>query len=59
MILKHIFEPFAQEKQTARSEYQGTGLGMPIVKKLVEQMGGTISITSKEGVESTFFQLLR
>lgn len=53
-FLKHIFEPFAQEKQTARSEYQGTGLGMPIVKKLVEQMDGTISITSKEGVGSTF-----
>ena len=53
-FLKHIFEPFAQEKQTARSEYQGTGLGMPIVKKLVEQMGGTIHITSKEGVGSTF-----
>ncbi len=53
-FLKHIFEPFAQEKQTARSEYQGTGLGMPIVKKLIEQMGGTISITSKENVGSTF-----
>ena len=53
-FLKHIFEPFAQEKQTARSEYQGTGLGMPIVKKLVDQMGGTIHITSEEGVGSTF-----
>ncbi len=54
-FLKHIFEPFVQEKQTARSEYQGTGLGMPIVKSLVEQMGGTIQVTSKEGVGSTFW----
>ena len=53
-FLKHIFEPFAQEQQTARSEYQGTGLGMSIVKGLVEQMGGTIDVTSKEGGGSTF-----
>ena len=53
-FLRHIFEPFAQEKSDARSDYQGTGLGMPIVKGLLDQMGGTISITSKEGVGSTF-----
>ena len=53
-FVKHIFEPFAQEEKSARSDYQGTGLGMAIVKKLVEKMNGTIEVTSKEGVGSTF-----
>ena len=53
-FLSHIFEPFAQEKNDARSEYQGTGLGMAIVKGLIDQMGGSISVTSEEGVGSTF-----
>ena len=53
-FLKRIYEPFAQEKNDARSVYHGTGLGMTIVKQLVEQMGGTIEITSKEGVGSKF-----
>ena len=38
----HIFEPFTQETGGARSVYGGTGLGMPITKKLIERMGGTI-----------------
>ena len=53
-FLQHIFEPFAQEKSDARSAYQGAGLGMPIVKGLLDQMGGTIDITSEVGVGSTF-----
>ena len=53
-FLEHIFEPFTQEKDGARSIYQGTGLGMTIVKALIDKMGGTISITSREGVGSTF-----
>ncbi len=57
-FLKRIFEPFAQEKSDARSVYQGTGLGMTIVKNLVEQMGGTISVTSKEGEGSEFVVVL-
>ena len=52
--LRHIFEPFTQERADARSVYQGTGLGMSIVKGLLEKMGGTISVTSKEGEGSTF-----
>lgn len=52
--LQHIFEPFTQEHSDARSVYQGTGLGMPIVKGLLEQMDGSISVTSKEGEGSTF-----
>ena len=53
-FLKHIFEPFAQERNDARSEYQGTGLGMAIVKNLIEKMNGTIEVTSEVGVGSTF-----
>lgn len=53
-FLKRIFEPFEQEKNDARSVYQGTGLGMAIVKGLIDQMGGTISVTSKEGIGSKF-----
>ena len=53
-FVKHIFEPFAQEEQDARSDYHGTGLGMAIVKKLIEKMNGTITVTSEEGVGSTF-----
>ena len=53
-FLKHIFEPFVQEKISSRSNYQGTGLGMAIVKSLLDRMNGTIKITSKEGVGTTF-----
>ena len=53
-FLEHIFEPFTQEKQDARSVYQGTGLGMSIVKGLVDQMHGTITVSSEEGVGTTF-----
>ena len=57
-FLNHIFEPFAQEKVDARSVYNGTGLGMSIVKSLIEKMGGSITITSKEGVGSCFTVIL-
>ncbi|WP_253288432.1 transporter substrate-binding domain-containing protein [Blautia sp. MSJ-19] len=53
-FMKHIFEPFVQERHDARSIYQGTGLGMTIVKRYIEMMNGTIDIKSKEGVGSTF-----
>lgn len=53
-FLKRIFEPFAQERADARSVYQGTGLGMTIVRGLVEKMNGTIEVTSREGEGSTF-----
>ena len=51
---KRIFEPFAQEHTGSRTKYSGTGLGMPITKKLVEKMGGTITFESQEGVGTTF-----
>ena len=51
---KRIFEPFAQEHAGSRTKFAGTGLGMPITKKLVVKMGGTISFESKEGTGTTF-----
>ena len=53
-FIKHIFEPFSQEQNDARSFYQGTGLGMSIVKSLVDRMNGTIEIESEKGKGSTF-----
>ena len=51
---KRIFEPFAQEHAGSRTKFAGTGLGMPITKKLAVKMGGTISFESKEGTGTTF-----
>ena len=51
---KHIFEPFAQENTGSRTKFAGTGLGMPISKKLIEKMGGTITFESAEGIGTTF-----
>ena len=51
---KQIFEPFAQEHTGSRTKFAGTGLGMPISKKLIEKMGGTITFESAEGMGTTF-----
>ncbi len=49
------FEPFSQEgRDEARTHYDGSGLGLSIVKGLVEQMGGTIGFESTEGVGTAF-----
>ncbi len=54
-FIKHkLFVPFVQEENSARSKYTGTGLGMPIVKQLVEKTGGTISVESKPEEGSCF-----
>ena len=50
----HIFDEFSQENSGARTQYQGTGLGMAITKKYVELMGGTITVESVKGEGSTF-----
>lgn len=54
-IKKDLFEPFAQVENGPRTEYRGSGLGMPIVKNIVEGMGGSISVESKMGEGTTFF----
>ena len=53
-FLARIFEPFSQEHSGARTEYQGTGLGMSILKELVSRMGGTVTVTSQKDVGTTF-----
>lgn len=51
--LPHIFESFSRQRTSSESGVIGTGLGMPIVKKLVDLMHGTISIESEEGKGTT------
>ena len=51
---KRMFEPFTQENAGARSVYGGTGLGMSITKSLVDKMGGTIGVESRQGVGTTY-----
>ena len=51
---KHIFEPFERERTSTVSKVEGSGIGMGIVKKLVELMGGTVEVESKIGAGSTF-----
>lgn len=51
---QHIFETFSREETATVSGIQGTGLGMAITKKIIEMMGGTISVSSTEGVGSEF-----
>ena len=49
-----LFEEFAQEDSDVRTQYHGVGLGMAIVKKYVDMMGGTISVQSKKHEGTTF-----
>lgn len=51
---EHIFEPFTQEHAENRSSYQGTGLGMSIVKNLINKMKGTITLQTEKGKGTTF-----
>ncbi len=53
-FMEHAFEPFAQEKNGARTNYTGTGLGLAITKQLVDLMGGSVSVSSEYGKGSTF-----
>ena len=53
-IEKELFKPFTQEQTGARTHYKGTGLGMSIVKALVDKMGGTIEVESEKGKGSAF-----
>ncbi len=51
--LPHLFEEFSRERSSTENRIPGTGLGMPIVKSLVELMGGTIAAESRLGVGTT------
>ncbi len=53
-FLPHLFEPFSRERNTTAGKVLGTGLGMPIVRSLVELMGGTITVESEQGKGSKF-----
>lgn len=52
--LPHIFDEFSREHTTTENKVVGTGLGLPIVKSLIEQMGGTIRVESTKGVGTKF-----
>ena len=51
---KHIFEPFTREESSTVSGIPGTGLGMAITKNIVDMMGGSISVKSKQGEGTEF-----
>lgn len=53
-VKNRLFVPFVQADPSSRSSYVGTGLGMPIVKGIVEKMGGSIEVESKLGEGSCF-----
>lgn len=53
-FISHIFEPFERERTSTASGIQGTGLGMAITKNIVDTMGGTIELTSKQGQGTEF-----
>ena len=57
-FLTQIFEEFTRERSSTESKVNGTGLGMPIVKKLVDLMGGTIEVESKIGKGTKFTVIL-
>ncbi|WP_337758940.1 response regulator, partial [Anaerotignum faecicola] len=49
-FLSHIFEEFSREETSAKNEVLGTGLGLPIVKSIIELMEGTIQVESKQNI---------
>ena len=53
-FLPSLFEPFTRERNTTAGKVAGTGLGMPIIKKYIDMMGGTIEAESKLGEGSKF-----
>lgn len=53
-IEKHLYKPFTQERDSARTKYQGAGLGLAIVHNLIDIMQGTINVDSEPGHGTTF-----
>lgn len=58
-FLNHVFEAFERERTSTISKTQGSGLGMSIAKSLVDMMGGSFEITSKEGVGTSYYIYLK
>ena len=52
-FIGHAFEMFSQENQTSRTQYEGSGLGLSIAKKIVGHLGGKIELESRKGVGTT------
>ena len=52
--LNNVFEEFTQAESTTSKDYGGTGLGLPISKKMTEMMGGKMDVESTEGEGTTF-----
>ena len=57
-IATRLFQPFVQAESSSRSNYEGAGLGMSIVKQLIEKMGGSITVQSRLGEGSRFTVVL-
>lgn len=58
-FIEHIFEPFTREQTATVSGIEGTGLGMSIVKNIVDMMNGTISVKSRQGIGTEFTVILQ
>ena len=52
--MSKVFEEFTQAESSTSKDYGGTGLGLPISKKMTEMMGGKMEVYSKEGKGTTF-----
>lgn len=58
-FMEHIFEPFSREQTSTVSGIEGTGLGMSIAKNIVDMMGGTITVKSRQGEGTEFIVILK
>ena len=58
-FVEHVFDSFVQEHSDARTVYNGVGLGMSIVKKIIEDHGGKIWATSKESIGTVMYFVIR
>lgn len=58
-FIAHIFEPFSREQTSTVSGIEGMGLGMAIVKKIVDRMGGTIAVKSRQGEGTEVIVILK